>query len=159
MDKHPSIFFFHGKESGPFGTKYQALSRILDVTSPDFQNMDIWERLTQAELLTRDLENIFVVGSSYGGLLAALLYSNHPERFSGYLLMAPAFHLDAASTIERMPPNSVVIHGTPDDVVPVESSREMCAKFGVTLIEVEDGHSLRGSVELMKAQVLALLGN
>lgn len=158
IDRH--IFFFHGKESGPFGTKYDALSERFSVDSPDFRGMDISKRLKKAEHLTRHMEDIVVVGSSYGGLLAALLYSNHPDRFKGYVLLAPAFHLNAADEIERMPnpEYAVVIHGRQDEVVPFEASEALCSKHGVELIAVDDNHRLHGSLNIIVRVVDQLLG-
>lgn len=155
--KYP-LYFFHGLESGPHGRKYHRLAEDFEVNSPDFQKMDIWERLEKAEKETRGLENIIVVGSSFGGLLAALLYDRHPERFLGYVLMAPALHREEVrKEVEAMPPNAVVIHGRQDNVVPIEPVRDFCADRGVTITEVDDGHRLQNSLELMVAAVKEMM--
>lgn len=151
------IFFFHGLESGPIGTKYLRLSEDFEVTSPDFRDMDIWERLEKAERETQGMSDLVVVGSSYGGLLAALLYSKHPERFRGYVLMAPALYRDAADRVERMPENAVVIHGIHDDVVPIDAVREKCAELGVVVTEVDDNHRLHAALDLMVEAVRKVL--
>ncbi len=144
------IYFFHGLESGPHGTKYNRLSEDYEVVSPDFEGMmDIWERLEKAERITEGMTDLVVVGSSFGGLLAALLYSRHPDRFHGYVLMAPALYKEAAEQVERMPDNAIVIHGVHDDVVPIDAVRDKCAQFGVEVTEVDDDHPLHGSLELM----------
>lgn len=151
-DNLDPIFFFHGKESGPYGSKYRTLTKEFSVTSPDFQGMDIWERLAKAEFLTEGMEGAFLVGSSYGGLLAALLYDRHPERFSGYVLLAPAFyseHEDVFSTITRVPASAHVIHGTEDEVVPLEEVEAFCKKAGLPLTVVKDKHRLKGSHTLI----------
>lgn len=151
-DNLAPLLFFHGKESGPFGSKYRALSSEFSVTSPDFQGLDIWERLEKAEFLTEGMEDALLVGSSYGGLLAALLYSRHPGRFKGYVLLAPAFyppHAVAMSTITRVPDNAVVIHGTQDEIVPLSEVEDFCNSMGLPLVVVEDGHRLKGSYDEM----------
>ena len=125
------IYFFHGLESGPHGTKYNRLSEAFEVTSPDFQDMDIWERLEKAERETEGMTDLVVVGSSFGGLLAALLYSRHPDRFRGYVLMAPALYRDAV--------------------------KEKCAEHGVEVTEVDDDHRLHGSLERMVEAVRQVL--
>ena len=146
----PPIHFFHGLESGPVGTKSTRLSEEFDVTAPDFEGVyDIEERLETAEELTEGATDLVVVGSSFGGLLAALLYAKHPDRFNGYVLMAPALHHDIAEEIDRMPDNAVVIHGTHDEVVPIEEVRAFCQPHGVEFIEVDDNHRLHGSLDLM----------
>ena len=150
------LYFFHGLESGPHGTKFRRLSADVDVVSPDFQGMDIWQRLDKAARLTEGRTDLIVVGSSFGGLLAALLYSRHPDRFRGYVLLAPALHHDAADQVERMPESAIVIHGTRDDVVPLEAVRERCAQHDVEVTEVDDDHRLHGSLEVMVEAVRRL---
>ncbi len=70
--KEREVYFFHGLESGPVGRKSARLDEHFEVESPDFRDMDIWERLEKAEKLTEDADDLVVVGSSYGGLLAAV---------------------------------------------------------------------------------------
>lgn len=153
------IFFFHGLESTPTGRKYQRLSESFDITSPDFQEMDIRERLDKAERVTRDLNDIVVVGSSFGGLLAALLYNQHPERFRGYVLMAPALHQEITNEINKMPSRCVVLHGTRDEVVPIEAVRSFCAGHDIEITEVDDGHRLHQAMEQMVEAVQQILSN
>lgn len=156
MSQQP-IYFFHGLESAPIGTKSLRLKESFEVATPDFQGMDIWERLEKAERETEGMSDLVVVGSSFGGLLAALLYSRHPERFRGYVLMAPALYREAADEVERMPENAVVIHGIHDDVVPIDAVRQKCAEHGVEVTEVDDDHRLHGSLELMVEAVEKVL--
>lgn len=147
-----NILFFHGKESGPHGSKYKALwQEYPSVYSPDFQGMDLEERLKYAEFITRERTGLTLVGSSMGGLVAAILYSRYPERFDGYVLMAPAFHWEEAHEIQKMPPpeNVRVVHGTLDDIVPLGDVVSLCEKFNVEVIVVEDCHRLHKSMALM----------
>ncbi len=104
------------------------------------------------------MSDLVVVGSSFGGLLAALLYSRHPERFKGYVLLAPALYREAAEEVERMPKNAVVIHGVDDEVVPIEAVREKCAEHGIQITEVDDGHRLHDSLEVMVDAVRQVMG-
>ena len=151
---NPTVYFFHGLESGPIGTKSKRLMEEFDVDSPDFEGMmDIDERLDKAERITRGETDMIVVGSSFGGLLAALLYAKHPERFRTYVLMAPALYLDAAESVDKMPPGAVVIHGVDDEVVPIDQVRTFCKDFDVEFVEVDDGHRLHGALELMVDKV------
>lgn len=155
----PRLFFFHGLESGPIGTKSSRLKEAFgEVEAPDFEGMmDIEERLKRAEEVTRGEREMVVVGSSFGGLVAALLYSRYPDRFRHYVLLAPALHQAAASRIEAMPEGAVVIHGRADEVVPLEAVREVCGRFGVGVIEVDDGHRLHGALDMMVERVKGFL--
>ena len=156
---NPSIYFFHGLESGPVGTKSTRLSEEFEVTSPDFEGMmDIWDRLEKAERITEGETDMVVVGSSFGGLLAALLYARHPDRFRGYVLMAPALYREAAEKVDRMPDNAVVIHGTHDEVVPIDQVRDFCADYDVEFVEVDDNHRLHDSLDRMVEAVHRVCG-
>ena len=160
MKRKEKIYFFHGLESAPVGTKSIHLGKHFEVESPDFQEMDIWERLEKAEMITEGEEEMVVVGSSFGGLLTALLYNRHPERFGGYVLMAPALHHPAAEEIEGMPPQerAAIIHGVDDEVVPLEAIKELCQQFGLKVQEVDDGHRLHGALDHMVAATQRVLG-
>lgn len=154
------VYFFHGKESGPHGSKYHSLTTLGEVHSPDFQGMDIWERLEKAEAVTEGEEDLIVVGSSMGGLLASMLYSRHPERFRALVLMAPALHLpEAREVIDKMPEpeNIAVFHGRDDEVVPLAPVMEFCARFDIPVEVVEDGHRLQHCHEFMLGAVSAFL--
>lgn len=143
------VFFFHGLESGPHGSKYQTISKTYEVNSPDFQGLDLEARLAKAEAETAGLEDIIVVGSSFGGLVAALLYDRHPERFRTYILLAPAIYDERSSGISRAPKDGVVIHGTHDDIVPIEPVQAFAAKHHLRFIEVDDEHRLAASHDVI----------
>lgn len=141
------MFFFHGLESGPRGSKFRMLSDAFGhIEAPDFRGIDDLDaRLSVAEFATRGRTGLVVVGSSFGGLVAALLANEYPERVRGYVLCAPALNW-AAGRINRVPPKAVVIHGDADDVIPIQTSIEFCERFGVSLVRVPDDHRLKNSV-------------
>jgi pimeloyl-ACP methyl ester carboxylesterase len=160
------IVFAHGLEGSPQGTKAQRLRRLgLPLEVPDLRGVDLRGRYDHIERITRG-GGVLLVGSSYGGLVAALLAQRHPGRFTGMVLCAPALGW-------REPPNTdpdgllappglpvVVLHGLHDDIVPIDLSRAYRDRSGpgVTLHELDDGHALRGSLELLCEAVLALVG-
>ena len=152
------LMFFHGLESGPHGAKYQLLSKAFgEVNSPDFQGMDLEQRLAHAEEITRGATGLTIVGSSFGGLVAALLYAQVPDRIHALVLLAPALHRDIADAVPALPPHTVVIHGIHDDVVPLDEVRAFCQNRGVEVIEVDDGHRLLGSMPLVIKKVRSIL--
>lgn len=139
------LFFFHGLESGPHGSKYHLLKAVYpELHAPDFQGMDLAARLAHAEHETRGLSGVTLVGSSFGGLLAARLYSLYPERFKSLLLLAPAVHTEEGDRVNELPPAARVrvIHGDADEVVPHAKVAEFCKRFGLELITVADEHRL-----------------
>ena len=146
------ILFLHGLESGPHGSKYQALKDIFgEVIAPDCTGVkDEAERLQiiQTKLRT-EKEAFLVVGSSMGGLMALLLQQSTPDKVAGMVLCAPAIHRPAAESLNlsKLPPTTV-IHGTRDKVVPFEASKP----FGKRLIAVADDHRLSNSMtEILRA--------
>jgi len=52
---------------------------------------------------------------------------------------------------------TLVIHGTRDEQVPVESSRAWASQHGARLVEVDDGHALVESLDLVVEESLAFL--
>ena len=84
-------------------------------------------------------EEFILVGSSWGGLLAVRLLHDHNIRPYKTILLAPAlassrwFSLIFPSfnpeAFPSQPHKILIIHGTSDDTVPVESSRNFGIKF------------------------------
>jgi len=140
------ILFLHGLESGPHGSKYQALKWMFgDILAPDCTGVkDESQRLRiiQQQLETEN-EPVIVVGSSMGGLMALLLNQANPDKVAGMVLCAPAIQRPAAKNLDvaTLPP-TIVIHGTADTVVPFDCS----AIFGERLIAVNDDHRLSHSL-------------
>lgn len=159
----PRVVFLHGLNSGPTGSKFRELAtRFDDVTSPDCRGLhDPAARLAVAEQATRRMTNPILVGSSFGGLVAALLASHHPARVGVLVLLAPALHArwtDAVAGIMRVPSATTIIHGVRDCVVPVQASRAFATRFSVDLIEVDDDHRLGAHRELIGEVVQAAAG-
>ena len=155
------IVFAHGLEGSPQGRKIQHLrAQGFDVLAPDGRGLALAERLVALEEATRS-GGILLAGSSYGGLAAAHLALEHPERFIGLLLMAPALHF-SETPVENVsqlhPPHNVptiVIHGRHDTIVPIEVSRRYVAAGG-KLIETEDDHRLIESLDEITRAVQSL---
>lgn len=152
------LYFFHGLESGPHGSKYHLMKqKYAELESPNFQNMDLTQRLAVASKLTEDKTDLTLVGSSFGGLLAARLYSLFPERISNLLLLAPAVHTEEGGKVARMPSaaNVRVLHGYDDEVVPYDKVAAFCQRFELPLTSVADSHRL--SSEHSQQAILKLL--
>ena len=158
------IVFAHGLEGAPEGTKITALREAgLEVIAPDGRGMVLAERIAGLEAATRR-GGVVLGGSSYGGLAAAWLATQFPERFTGMLLCAPALHRyeDPVDDPEALvaPPGfrTHILHGMADDVVPIEFSERYQARSGshVVLQPVDDGHRLVESIPALIAAARAL---
>lgn len=150
------ILFLHGLESGPHGSKFQALQSMFgNVFAPDCSGIaDPAERLAIIQqAICNETAPMLVVGSSMGGLMALLLQQRAANQIAGMVLCAPALHRPAGEGLssEGLPPN-VIIHGKQDVVVPIEASRN----FGVRLVEVEDDHRLSNSLPLILREVFEM---
>jgi pimeloyl-ACP methyl ester carboxylesterase len=136
----------------------------IEVISPDFNEMELVDRV---ELLkeTIDIGDVVLAGSSWGGLACALTAQEKPEKLRGLLLLAPALdHPEHPNDVPEklIAPNSVpvtIIHSTTDDIVPISASKDYIERSGdnVQLIEVEDSHVLKESIELIISEAKKLL--
>ena len=99
-----------------------------------------------------------LVGSSFGGAVVVELLRRELWKGPTLLLAQAALRYDGNA---RLPPGVpvVLVHGTGDQVVPVEDSRVL-ARTGteglVRLIEVDDAHELRDLVQSERLLQLVL---
>ena len=159
------LIWAHGLWGSPNGSKITAIRESgIEVNSPDFNNMELDERVDILnELVSK--EEVVLAGSSYGGLACALVAQQQPKQIKGMLLLAPALHLpEAPNNVpenliapENMP--VIIIHSTTDDIVPISASKDYLerSKENVKLIEVDDNHVLENSIELIISEFKKLL--
>jgi pimeloyl-ACP methyl ester carboxylesterase len=140
------LLFIHGKDGSSQGFKVQYLRRLYpDLLAPDFPG-DFWQRMARLEQVIGDTSGWTVVGSSMGGLMAAVFACQHPGQVDKLVLLAPALaFLDLAQT--PLPPSDVpvvVYHGRQDDVVPLEKTHQVAGQLFPNLAfhEVEATHDL-----------------
>lgn len=86
------IYFLHGLDSSGNGTKGRFFAlNFPQVACPDFQG-SLSERLYQLEELTKNQQQLVLVGSSFGGLMATCYAIAHPHKVVRLILMAPALN-------------------------------------------------------------------
>lgn len=142
----PTRAFIHGLESSGQGTKGMFFHErypgmiIEDYDGPFAQRMEKLEGL----LVKKD--DLILVGSSYGGLMAAVYACLHEERVKKLILLAPALHLEPfqpyLNKTLQMP--IAIFHGLQDDVVPIEAVQTIARKSFAnhTFSSLDDDHSL-----------------
>lgn len=149
------VLFCHGLESGPWGRKSIALRDAgLEVIAPDGRGQDLAARVDAIAQAIADAPAApLVVGSSFGGiagLVAAIVADARGARVRGLVLLAPALFVPAPPILGdrplRPPAPTLILHGTRDDICPIEVSRRFAAEHGARLIEVDDDHRLVGSL-------------
>jgi pimeloyl-ACP methyl ester carboxylesterase len=145
----PTRIFIHGLESGNQGTKSVYFrGRYPDMIIPHFTG-DLDERMENLATALEGKSDVRVVGSSFGGLMAALFALGAPERAHSLVLLAPALNLMDSSMIDgRSIDRPVrVWHGTRDAVIPLDRVRPIAETLftRLTFHAVDDDHFLHNT--------------
>ncbi len=146
------IVFIHGS-SGDKSQTYKA--RLLretfpGIVTPDFDG-DLSERMAHLRaILGKDIGWI-LIGSSLGGLMAALFTMQAPGQVRKLVLLAPALTLPEFAVI---PPGSIdiptiIVQGTLDELISLRTARELAEKTftHLTYLVVDDDHRLHKTAE------------
>ncbi len=152
--------FIHGLESGNRGTKSVFFrERYPDMLIPHFSG-PLEERMNKLRGLLEGKENLRIVGSSFGGLMAALFAMENEPRVERLVLLAPAINLVAFTPSSghtlRLP--VWIYHGRNDEVISIDDVRRTARGTfsNLRFHEVEDDHSLHRTFQTMDWD--ALLG-
>jgi alpha-beta hydrolase superfamily lysophospholipase len=150
--------FIHGLESSSQGAKGVFFrERYPDMIIEDFTG-PLEERMKKLNLRLEGVEDLVLVGSSFGGLMAAIYACEHEPLVRKLILLAPALHIvELAPCLSRKVQIPVsLFHGRHDDVVapaPVEAiARRIFARLDYHL--VDDDHSLHVTFPLMDWEAL-----
>ena len=138
--------FVHGLEGSSQGTKSQFFrKRYPDMIIEDYTG-GIDERMEKLRRVLTGVMDLILIGSSYGGLMAAMYACAHEAQTRRVILLAPALNLEEfrpylnhAVTIPV-----TLYHGSRDDVVPVGEVREIASRVftDLTYHVVDDDHPL-----------------
>ncbi|HYW91658.1 MAG TPA: alpha/beta hydrolase [Gammaproteobacteria bacterium] len=150
------LYFAHGMESGPWGTKISALAvvareRGFRVCSPDYSHTrDPDARVRQLlDEHPATAGHLVLVGSSMGAYVSAV--ASGSLRPDGLFLMAPAMYLpgyeaDPMVQAKRM----AVVHGWRDNVVPVANAIRFAQTHRAALHVLDGGHRLAESLPAIR---------
>ena len=154
--KKPIIYFSHGKESGPWGTKISYLLKIAKDLGCETNNIDYTETKNPERRIrillnkyNNKKENIILYGSSMGGYVSML--ASQIIKPAGIFLTAPAFYIPGYKYQEFKTPECQVniIHGWQDEVVPAENSVKFALKHKSELHIVNGDHSLNDQLNFI----------
>ena len=150
------VYFSHGKESGPWGTKITKLAAIArehgcEVDSIDYT--DTYDPDLRVERLVSVLkkaeEKCILVGSSMGGYVS-LMAAGEVETHAVFL-MAPALYMrgykEEYCTGHR---HLEIVHGWSDDIIPPEHSIRYAQVADCTLHLISGDHPLNSSIETVE---------
>ena len=146
------LISLHGLEStSQSGKARQFAEKFPGMVTPDFTG-SFEERMKQLKPIMGRKKNWTIIGSSFGGLMGTVFTCEHPTQVRKLVLLAPALLREQfASYLELEPVTvpTIIIHGTEDDVVPLEPVREIAEKLFTFLSYrvVDDGHRLLKAFE------------
>jgi pimeloyl-ACP methyl ester carboxylesterase len=151
------VYFAHGKESVPWGSKLLALASVAQergcrLESPDYSAIADPDQRVQLllELCPRQAENLVLVGSSMGGYVSTV--ASEVLKPAGLFLMAPAFYLPGYANQEPTPFASIVaiVHGWQDELIPPQHSLRFAEKHKAELYLVNGGHRLLENIPFLQ---------
>ncbi len=138
--------FVHGLDSSSRGNKGTFFrEKYPDMIIEDYPG-DLENRMSKLCRILADKKDIILVGSSYGGLMAAIYACNNEDRIKRLILLAPALNLEDFSPYRSTAIKSPVIlyHGSRDDIVPPDPVHDIAEEVFQNLRYniVDDDHSL-----------------
>lgn len=152
------VYFSHGKESGPWGSKIKRLADIAkehgysvdsidysDTFDPDLRVDRLLNVLKNAE------EDFLLVGSSMGGYVS--LVASEQVHVKGVFLLAPALFINGYKQQTYNPKTNTaieIVHGWSDDVIPVENSIRFAKNRDCSLHLISGDHRLNSSLVVVE---------
>jgi len=158
------VFFSHGKESGPWGTKIKALAEIaesrgLRVVSPDYSDLrDPDHRVERLVALCSSFDRpLVLVGSSMGAYIS--LVASVRINPLGLFLMAPAVYIPGYREQEPTPhaDRTVIVHGWNDEIIPASHVVSFAKICRARLHLVDSDHRLEDQIPFLKTMFGLLL--
>ncbi len=159
-----SVYFSHGQESGPWGTKISAMAEAVRALGCRAESVDyrgIADPAERAEKLVAECEGVdaplVLVGSSMGGYVAAAAAPR--VRPAGLFLLAPAFYLEEYGVPTLPVPEAPleIVHGWRDDVVPPDDSIRFARECRATLHLVDGDHRLTETIDEINYYLLRFI--
>lgn len=156
------VYFSHGKESGPWGSKITRLSELAKAQGCEVESIDYTDEMNPDARVERLLtvlqdgpNDYMLVGSSMGGYVSLVVAQTVVESHQatsvhapkGVFVLAPALYLAgyAHQSYSASVPVEVV-HGWSDDIVPVENTIRFAQQAGCTAHLIVGDHRLNSSL-------------
>jgi len=145
IPKNP-IIFIHGQESSSQGTKGHFFRQLFPgMTIPDFAG-DIPTRMSKLNEILFGKNEIIMIGSSLGGLMAALYAFQNQDTIKKLILLAPALNLPEFDPYlsKKLTLPVFVFHGKNDEVIPSQLVQAIATKVfaNLSFTLLDDDHRL-----------------
>jgi pimeloyl-ACP methyl ester carboxylesterase len=152
------LILIHGLEGSSQGDKAVLLrSLFTEMMTPDFRG-SLEERMKLLYVLLGEQTGWTIIGSSLGGLMAALFAIQQPHQVRQLVLLAPALFIAEFTSGAYHPVDvrTVVYHGRQDKVVPIGPTRQIAENIFRNLVfnEVDDDHRLFQTVHSLDWKAL-----
>ena len=152
MKNNSLIIYLHGLDSNSQSGKARLFAQNFPgMLTPDFTG-SFEERMQQLAPILSDKKGWTIIGSSFGGLMGGVFTLDHPTQVRKLILLAPALVLPPFAShpdLHSVSVPTIIVHGTADDVVPLEPVRELAERVftNLTYYVVDDGHRLQKACE------------
>lgn len=140
--------FLHGLDSSSQGAKASWFAEHFPEMRIHDYSGDLNERMAQLEEQCHNLQNLVLVGSSFGGLMAVCYCIRHPERCHSLILLAPALNFaDFVAPQCKLETPALVVIGQRDIVTPPDLVLPQVEKTFIApdVRLVDDDHMLQST--------------
>jgi pimeloyl-ACP methyl ester carboxylesterase len=148
-----NLIFIHGLEGSSQGVKARLLRDIFPgIIVPDFQG-HLSQRMDQLESLLSLPHTWTIIGSSFGGLMAALYARHFPQRIQKLILLAPAILWPdfKGGVSGQITTPTIIYHGYGDRILPLDIVYQISqsAFANVEFHAVDDDHALHHTTSIL----------
>lgn len=141
-----TLVFIHGLESTSQGNKAQFFRKLFPQMIIEDYSGDFETRMRKLKKVLTGKNHLILVGSSYGGLMAARFALDHETRVRKLILIAPALTIEGfeSAVKQKLQIPVIIYHGTRDDVVSPDAVKKIAEKAFSHLEHhlVDDDHPL-----------------
>lgn len=150
------VYFSHGKESGPWGSKIKRLAGIAEshhfsVESVDYRGIDDPEKRVEClvKILKEEVDEFVLVGSSMGGYVS--LVAAEQVQAKGLFLLAPALYMHGyIKQCYNVSTGMEIVHGWSDEVCSIDNSLKFAQQAQCSLHLIPGDHRLTTSMEIVE---------
>jgi alpha-beta hydrolase superfamily lysophospholipase len=156
-----TLVFIHGLESTAQGTKGLFFRQFFPQMIIEDYTGDFAARMRKLDSLLSGKNDLIIVGSSYGGLMATQYAIENENKVKKMILLAPALNLPELKppVNNKLPLPVIIFHGTEDDIVDPYAVKTIALKYFSNLKHhlVDDDHPLHKTFPMLDWKNLLLI--
>ena len=156
-----TLVFIHGLESTAQGTKGLFFRQFFPQMIIEDYTGDFATRMRKLDRHLSGKNDLIIVGSSYGGLMATQYAIENENKVKKMILLAPALNLPEFKppVHHKLPLPVIIYHGTDDDIVDPYAVKTMALKYFSNLEHhlVDDDHPLHKTFPVLDWKNILLI--